>query len=107
MSKFRTHTAAELSILQPETEVTLSGWVHTVRDLGGLVFCDIRDHSGVIQITCKEENAAIKSALQELKSEWVVTFTGQIQNRENPNKNQVNGAIEIIVDKLTVLNKAI
>lgn len=107
MNSYRTHTALELSQIPVETEVTIAGWVHTVRDLGGLIFCDIRDHSGLVQITCKEENATIKEALQALKSEWVISVTGTINNRKNPNKKQVNGEIELIISQVTVLNKSV
>lgn len=84
-------------------EITLSGWVATRRDHGGLIFIDLRDRSGIVQIVFNPENdATLHSKAETLRSEFVVTVRGVVSLRpsENVNKNITTGEIEIIANKL-------
>lgn len=83
--------------------VTLSGWVAKKRDLGGLIFIDLRDRSGIIQLTVRPENKNYELA-STLKSEYVIEVTGKVVERENKNSKMITGEIEIDVDSLTILN---
>ncbi len=85
--------------------VTLNGWVSKKRDLGGLVFIDLRDRSGIIQLVIKPESQAYKLAL-ELKNEYVIKVEGEISLREHANNNLKTGDIEVIVSNIEVLNEA-
>ncbi len=85
--------------------VTLFGWVAKKRNLGGLIFIDLRDRSGVIQLALKPEDQAYSIA-ESLHSEDVITATGTIIERASKNQNLVTGDIEVEVTSLTVLNRA-
>jgi aspartyl-tRNA synthetase len=89
--------------------VTLSGWIDTRRDHGGLIFMDLRDRSGVVQLVFNpEKDAAVHAAGESLRSEFVVTATGEISPRppENVNTKLPTGEIELIVKEIKILNKA-
>ena len=106
----RTHNCGELDSSSVGEKVTLAGWVNRRRDLGGLIFLDLRDRSGIVQVTLDpDNNQAIHSVAEELRSEWVVKVEGSVSNRPegttNPNIN--SGEIEIRAEKLEVLNKSL
>lgn len=104
---YRTHLVSELVDLPLSSRVTVAGWVHTVRNLGGIMFADVRDRSGLVQIVVDtEQNDALRRQAEQLRSEWVVSVTGVIRQRETPNPNLDTGMIELEVSALTVLNKA-
>lgn len=86
--------------------VTLSGWVNKKRDLGGLVFVDLRDRSGIIQLVINPDSPAYKEALT-LKSEDVISVVGVVLKREKANSNLKTGAIEVSVSSLKVLNRCL
>ncbi|MFI3307188.1 MAG: aspartate--tRNA ligase [Mycoplasmatota bacterium] len=96
----------DFNINNLEQKVTLYGWVAKKRDLGGLIFVDLRDRSGIIQLIIKPDNSFYELA-SNLKSEDVIKVIGVIYKRENANKNIKTGEIEVIVDELEVINKAI
>lgn len=83
--------------------VTISGWVAKKRDLGGLIFIDLRDRSGIIQLTVRPENKNYEIA-STLKSEYVIEATGKVVERENKNSKMITGEIEIDVEELSILN---
>ncbi|MDD2435099.1 MAG: aspartate--tRNA ligase [Bacilli bacterium] len=83
--------------------VNLKGWVAKTRNLGGLIFIDLRDRSGIIQLVIKPENEYYELA-QTLKNEYVIEIDGMVTERESKNKHLVTGEIEIAVGKLVVLN---
>ena len=85
--------------------VTLYGWVNKKRDLGGLVFIDLRDRSGIIQLVIHPDSDFYDCA-SSLKSESVIKVCGVVSLRETPNKNLVTGEIEVNVESLEVLNEA-
>ncbi len=86
-------------------KVTLKGWVSRVRNLGGLLFIDLRDRSGIIQLMVKPEKACYQKALA-LKNEYVIEIVGNICKRENKNPNLKTGEIEVEVEELEILNEA-
>ncbi len=86
--------------------VTLYGWVAKKRNLGGLIFIDLRDRSGIIQLVIKPENDCYSLA-ETLKNEYVIKVVGKITERESKNLNLETGEIEVIIDNLEVLNTSI
>ena len=76
--------------------VTLAGWVQKKRNLGGLIFLDLRDRSGLIQLVIRPENENYSLA-ETLKNEYVIEVTGKIVERESKNKNLITGDIEVEV----------
>lgn len=85
--------------------VNLNGWVSKKRNLGGLIFIDLRDRSGIIQLVIKPENNYYNLA-ETLKNEYVIEVEGLIVERENKNKNIATGEIEVEVTNLIILNEA-
>lgn len=87
-------------------EITIKGWVHRRRDLGGLIFFDLRDREGLLQIVVEPESACFAKA-SELKHEYVVEVTGIVRTRPNPNHEIKTGMVEIVATQITILNVAI
>lgn len=100
------HMNTDFNIHHINQEVTLYGWVSKKRNLGGLIFIDLRDRSGIIQLVVRPENPFYQDA-SNLKSEYVIQVSGKIIERESKNKNLVTGEIEVIVSTLEVLNTSI
>lgn len=88
--------------------VTLSGWVNSRRDHGGLIFVDIRDHTGVVQLVVNPEQAEAFALAESVRDEYVLTATGEVKEREDglKNPNLPTGNIEIVVSSLELLNKS-
>jgi len=83
------------------------GWVHRRRDLGNLIFIDLRDRTGLAQIVFnKEQHAAAHARAEELRSEFVVAITGRVVKRQKANPDLASGEIEIIASELRILNTA-
>lgn len=103
----RTHTCGELRLSDAGKNVTLSGWVQTSRDFGGLTFIDLRDRYGLTQLAFNANtNAALAAEAGKLGREFVVKVSGEVRERENKNPKMPTGDIEIVVNELTVLNSA-
>lgn len=85
--------------------VTVVGWVAKKRNLGGLIFVDLRDRSGIVQIVCKPENPNYP-VLESVRNEYVLKVTGKVVERESKNKNLPTGDIEIEAEAITILNEA-
>ena len=87
-------------------DVTLSGWVNSRRDHGGVIFIDLRDHTGVVQLTIHPESASAFKAGEKLRDEFVITATGKVIERaaELANKNIETGTVEVVVSEITILN---
>lgn len=85
--------------------VTVKGWVNRRRDLGGLIFIDLRDREGLVQIIIAPDSRCFKEA-EEVKHEYVLEVTGVVHKRQNPNSEIKTGMIEIVADNITVLNKS-
>jgi len=102
---YRTHTCGELTLAAINEKVTLSGWVHKSRDLGGMTFIDLRDRYGISQLVFNmETNADLCEEARKLGREFVISVTGIVTERSNKNLKIPTGEIEIIVDKIVVLN---
>ena len=89
-------------------EITLKGWVARHRDLGGLIFIDLRDREGIMQLVINPEkvSAEVMATAESLRSEFVIEVTGQVAAREQANDKLATGAVELNVTALTVLNTA-
>ena len=89
-------------------EITLKGWVARRRDLGGLIFIDLRDREGIMQLVINPEkvSAEVMATAESLRSEFVIEVTGQVAAREQANDKLATGAVELNVTALAVLNTA-
>jgi aspartyl-tRNA synthetase len=107
MHRYRTHTCGVLREGDIGKEVRLSGWCHRIRDHGGLLFIDLRDHYGLTQVVADPDSPSFKHA-EKLRSEWVVRIDGKVRKRpagtENP--DLPTGAIEIYISEIEVLGPA-
>ena len=107
MHRYRTHTCGVLRASDIGTEVRLSGWCHRIRDHGGLLFIDLRDHYGITQVVADPDSPSFKDA-EKLRSEWVVRIDGKVRARpagtENP--ELPTGAIEVYISEIEVLGPA-
>jgi aspartyl-tRNA synthetase len=104
----RTHTCGALRVDDVGADVVLLGWVHRVRDLGGLLFIDIRDRGGVTQVRFDKEDETLMAKAKRLRSEFVVGVAGRVQRRspETVNPKLATGEVEVLVRQLTLLNEA-
>lgn len=90
------------------THITLKGWVGRRRDLGGLIFIDLRDREGVMQLVINPETVSkeVMATAESIRSEYVIEATGLVEAREQANPNLPTGAVELKVEAITVLNTA-
>jgi aspartyl-tRNA synthetase len=88
--------------------VTVSGWVHSRRDHGGLIFIDLRDHTGIIQLVIQPEKIAAFDLAGQLRDEYVISVVGNVKERDESlkNPNIATGGIELVVDSLRILNRS-
>ncbi len=104
----RTHRCGELNERHIGQEVTLCGWVHRRRDHGGVIFIDLRDREGLVQVVVDPSNPEAFSRAETVRSEYVIQVRGRVRRRpegtENP--NLPTGRIEVLASDLTVLNRA-
>src|SRR3954465_2741515 len=103
----RTHTCGALRAEDVGKDVVLLGWVHRVRDLGSLVFIDLRDRHGVTQVVARADEKLIADA-KRLRSEFVVAVIGQVDDRapETVNAKIATGRIQVTAREARLLNKA-
>jgi aspartyl-tRNA synthetase len=104
----RTHTCGALRTGDVGRDVVLLGWVHRVRDLGGVLFVDVRDRSGVTQVVFDADDDASLAKAKKLRSEFVVGVAGIVRRRseETVNPKLETGDVEVVVKTLTILNEA-
>src|SRR5712675_2089357 len=107
MHRYRSDTCGALRASDIGNDVRLSGWCHRIRDHGGLLFIDLRDHYGLTQAVADPHSPAFKEA-ERLKPEWVVRIDGEVVARtpETVNPNLPTGAIEVRINSLEVLSEA-
>ncbi|MBP2403836.1 Aspartate-tRNA ligase [Streptomyces netropsis] len=107
MHRYRSHTCGELRAADVDTDVRLSGWLHNRRDLGGILFIDLRDHHGLVQLVARPGTAA-NEALSHLTKETVVRIDGKVVGRgaDNVNPELPTGEIEVEVAAVEVLGTA-
>lgn len=102
---YRTHDCGELRMDHVGQEVTLSGWLQTSRDFGGMTFIDLRDRYGITQLVFNmEDDADLCAAARKLGREYVLRVSGKVRERSNKNLNRPTGEIEIEIQRLEVLN---
>ena len=107
MHAYRSHTCADLTNAQVGQEVRLAGWVHRVRDHGGVLFIDLRDHYGITQVIADGDSAAFAD-IEKVRAEWVVRIDGRVKARAAAlvNPKLSTGEIEVYATGLTVLGAA-
>ena len=105
---YRTHNCGELTIKNAGQEVTLSGWIQRSRDLGGMTFTDLRDRYGITQLVFNmETDSGLCKQARKLGREYVIQATGKVAERSNKNLQIPTGEIEILVEKLNILNTSV
>ena len=104
----RTHTCGALRPDDVGADVVLLGWVHRVRDLGGLLFIDVRDRAGVTQVVFDKDEEALMGKAKRLRSEFVIGVSGRVRRRsaDTVNPKLATGEVEVVVRQLTLLNEA-
>lgn len=104
----RTHACGEVTAAHQGEQVVLKGWVQKRRDLGGLIFVDMRDRSGIVQVVFGDQAKAALEVAEKIRSEYVIEVTGKVVLRDAAqiNSNIKTGEIEILADTLTIINEA-
>ena len=107
MHRYRSHKCGELRATDIGSEVRLSGWCHRIRDHGGVLFIDLRDHYGLTQVVADPDSPAFKVA-ETLRSEWVVRVDGKVRRRPDGTENSElpTGAVEVYISEIEVLGRA-
>jgi aspartyl-tRNA synthetase len=107
MHRYRSHTCGALRESDIDQTVRLSGWVHRIRDHGGVLFIDLRDHYGLTQCVADPDSPAFKDA-EKLRSEWVVRIDGKMRRRPagTENSDLPTGAVELYISEIEVLGPA-
>ena len=108
-TRMKSHNCGELNLSNLNEEVTLSGWVSTVRDLGGILFIELRDRSGFFQLVANPQiNPEVHKALEKVRSEYVITAKGKITKRpeETYNEKYPTGQVEMYPDSVEILSES-
>ena len=107
MHAYRSHTCAELNNSNVGDTVRLSGWVHRVRDHGGVLFIDLRDHYGMTQVLC-DPDSPVFSQVENVRSEWCIRIDGEVKARDASliNAKLPTGEIEVFIRDIEVLGEA-
>ena len=107
MHRYRTHTCGALRASEIGETARVSGWVHRVRDHGGVLFIDLRDHYGITQVVADPDSAAFATA-EQVRSEWVIRVDGKVRNRPEGTLNPElpTGEIELFASEIEVLSPA-
>ncbi|MGE0856427.1 MAG: aspartate--tRNA ligase, partial [Hyphomicrobiaceae bacterium] len=107
LHRYRSHTCGALSSANVGLIARLSGWVHRVRDHGGVLFIDLRDHYGLTQVVADPDSAAFKTA-EKVRSEWVIRVDGKVRTRPEGTVNAelATGEIEVYATEIEVLSEA-
>ena len=107
MHAYRSHTCAELNSSNVGDTVRLSGWVHRVRDHGGVLFIDLRDHYGMTQVLC-DPDSPVFAQVEEVRSEWCIRIDGEVKARDESliNSKLPTGEIEVFVRDIEVLGQS-
>ncbi|MFD1157354.1 aspartate--tRNA ligase [Roseovarius aestuarii] len=107
MHTYRSHSCAELNKSNVGDTVRLSGWVHRIRDHGGVLFVDLRDHYGITQVLCDGDSAAF-AELEGVRSEWCIRIDGEVKARDESliNPKLPTGEIEVYIREMEVLGSA-
>src|SRR5437870_7935327 len=111
MHAYRSHKCGDLRETHQGAETRLSGWVHRVRDHGGLLFIDLRDHYGLTQVVADPDSPAFRIA-ESVRSEWVIRVDGRVRDRpiidgkSTINPDLATGEVEVVASEIEVLSQA-
>ena len=102
----RSHSSSEINESLVNQTVTLCGWVQTRRDLGGLIFLDLRDHGDIVQVVCDPGHLDSLTTAHAVRNEYVIQVTGIVRQRPEGTTNQQlpSGQVEVAANELTILN---
>ena len=102
---YRSHLCGTLRSEQAGEEIAICGWVDRYRNLGGLLFLDIRDHSGVLQVISDGSTpAVVLQRAEQLRQEWVVRISGRLRGRQDVNPRMATGDVELVLSDIQILN---
>ncbi len=104
----RTHSCGQVNDQLIGERIALAGWVHRRRDHGGVIFIDIRDRDGLVQVVCNPDNAAVFAIAEKLRNEFVIRASGLVRARPagTVNANLASGQVELLAAELQLLNRA-
>ena len=103
----RTHMCGTLSKVNIDEKVVLNGWIQKKRNLGGLIFCDLRDKTGIVQIVFNDTiPKELFQKADKLRSEYVVGVKGIVKERQSKNTELATGEVEVFVDELVIYSEA-
>jgi len=104
----RTHYCGQISASLIGQQVTVAGWVHRRRDHGGVIFVDVRDREGLVQVVCNPDAAGVFASAEKLRNEFVVSITGAVRARPagTTNAQLATGEVEILASAVEILNRA-
>ncbi len=107
MHSYRSHTCADLNKTNVGSDVRLSGWVHRIRDHGGVLFVDLRDHYGITQVLC-DPDSPVFSEMEKVRSEWCIRIDGNVKARDESlvNTKIPTGEIEVFIRDLEILGES-
>ena len=107
MHAYRSHTCGQLRAANIDETIRLSGWVHRVRDHGGVLFIDLRDHYGMTQVVADPDSPAFATA-EKVRAEWVIRINGRVRARPDGTDNAElpTGEIEIFATEIEVLSES-
>jgi len=102
----RTKYCGQVTAADLDQTVTLCGWVHRRRDHGGVIFIDLRDREGLVQVVCDPDRAETFRTAESIRNEYVINLTGKVRRRPagTENANLVSGEIEVLCHTIEVLN---
>ena len=105
----RTHYCGQITAALVGEEVTLSGWAHRRRDHGGVIFIDLRDREGIVQVVCDPDRPEMFKVAEEVRNEFCLKITGKVRARPEgtSNANITSGKVEVLCRELEVLNASV
>jgi Aspartyl-tRNA synthetase len=105
MNEYRTHYCNELRVKNVGENVRVCGWIQTIRDMGSVIFVDLRDHFGITQVVISDDENNMK-IIRGISTESTVQVNGVVRERSNKNPNIPTGDIEVVPTEIKILGKA-
>jgi len=103
----RTHYCGDVNASLDGTEVTVAGWVHRRRDHGGVIFIDLRDRSGILQVVCDPDTAELFALAEKIRSEFVLTIKGRVRPRPAGTENLSEEELAALVTRDSMIGVAL